>query len=963
MRIYCLFFVSILLAGCASTPSYGPPYSPEQSVQTLEVVHGFEVELFASEPLIQDPVDMTVDERGRMYVVEMPGYPLDTSGSGRIKMLHDTDGDGYPDQATLFAHGLTLPNGIMPWKDGVLVTDAPDVLYYEDTDGDGISDVREVILTGFALTNPQYNVNNPLYGIDNWIYLSNYGTVSWTEKFADTFGDEGGEIYYASAPDAVRLPRNAHDRNVRFRPDSFELEMRSNSSQFGHTFNEWGHHFLNDNSHPIFHEALAGRYMERNLNVAVAEAAHYSFDHGPQERIFPITIDPEHQLLTDRGVFTSACGITWYHGGVFPAPYDRNVTFSAEPVHNVVFAAQVRSSGSVFTASRLTEGHEFLASTDGWFRPVNFSVGPDGALYVVDYYRQIVEHPEWMDDAVVEAGDLQQGSQMGRIYRVVPEGAPSPSWLNAIESMTTEQYVERLSDPNGWWRTAAQRVLVTAQDTSVVAHLRQQLDQQQSAEGYLHTLWTLHGLGALHTDDILNGLMHAHPHIRENAIILAEMDSTGWRTLGSHLLQMAKDPDPQVRYQLLLTLGIMEMDSEDVRSAQEEILLQGMDDHWVQIAAQLSIPSDRLLSIAMRHADEPALLEKIASMMVRERNVKILFDQLLTENADRQWWFAPLLRGMASASVVPTDNQASQLIDRMWYTEDESIASAILDLLPRKALDPVVIETSKFLAQDEEALVNLRNRAIRVLSKTKVDPDILLQLFTPDAPLDLQLEVLRGLRSSQGVLVAEHILGEWERLTPRLRNEALPIFNTAARAHLFVEALESGVVSPSELSWGHRVFLMRDTPEPTRSRARALLRTIDESVDLSTSDLDGDIESGAVVYATVCASCHARGFGPDLSTVRHWSEPMLTAAIIKPSQAISTGYELWEIATVSGDTLQGVVASETASALHLLNEKTDQTISRSEIISVTPVTRSAMPEDLIGDPQELADVIAFVKQL
>jgi len=963
MRCFCLLFVTFTVASCSFTPPSGPPYSPEQSVETLEIVDGFEVELFASEPLIQDPVDMTVDERGRMYVVEMPGYPLDTSGSGRIKMLHDTDGDGYPDQATLFAHGLTLPNGIMPWKDGVLVTDAPDVLYYEDSDGDGISDIREVILTGFALTNPQYNVNNPLYGIDNWIYLSNYGTVSWTEKFADTFGDTGGEIYYASAPDAVRLPRNAHDRNVRFRPDSFELEMRSNSSQFGHTFNEWGHHFLNDNSHPIFHEALAGRYMERNLNVAVAEAAHYSFDHGPQERVFPITIDPEHQLLTDRGVFTSACGITWYHGGLFPAPYDRSVTFSAEPVHNVVFAAQVRSSGSVFTASRLTEGHEFLASTDGWFRPVNFSVGPDGALYVVDYYRQIVEHPEWMDDAVVAAGDLQQGIQMGRIYRVFPEGGSSPSWLNAMEPMSAEQYVERLSDPNGWWRITAQRMLVTAQDTSAITHLRGHLDQQQSAEGNLHTLWTLHGLGALHTDDILNGLMHAHPRIRENAIRLAEMDSTQWSSLSPHLLQMANDPDPQVRYQLLLTLGIMGMDSEEVLSVQDEILQQDMDDHWVQIAAQLSMPSDRLFSTAMSHSDQPALLEKIAATMVQERNVKILFDQLFTENADRQWWFAPLLRGMASASVVPTENQASQLIDRMWASEDEAIASAILDLLPSKALDPVVIETSRLLAQDEQALIHLRTRAVRLLSKARVDANILLQLFTQDAPLDLQLEVLHGLRFSQGVHVAEHILGEWERLTPRLRNEALPIFNTAVRAHLFVEALESGIVSPSELSWGHRVYLMRDTPEPTRSRARALLRTMDESVDLSSSDLDGDIESGALVYATVCASCHARGFGPDLSTVRHWSEPMLAAAIIKPSQAISTGYELWEIATVWGDTLQGVVASETASALYLLNEHSDQTLIRSDIISVTPVTRSAMPEDLIGDPQELADVIAFVKQL
>jgi len=963
MRFFCLFFMIIIFASCSVTSSSGPPYGPEESVQTLKVVDGFEVELFASEPLIQDPVDMTTDERGRMYVVEMPGYPLDTSGSGRIKMLHDTDGDGYPDHATLYAHGLTLPNGIMPWKNGVLVTDAPDVLYYEDTDGDGISDVREVILTGFALTNPQYNVNNPLYGLDNWIYLSNYGTVSWTEKYADTFGDTGEDISYASQPDAVRLPKNALDRNVRFRPDFFELEMLSGSSQFGHTFDEWGNHFLNNNYRPIYLEALAGRYVERNLDVAVPEAVQSVLGRGEQARVFPITIDPEHQLLTDRGVFTSACGLTWYNGGIFPAPYDRDVTFSAEPVHNVVYAAQVVPSGSVFTASRITEGREFLASTDGWFRPVNFSVGPDGALYVVDYYRQIVEHPEWMDDAVVEAGNLQQGSQMGRIYRVLPEDASSPSWLNAIESMSVEQYVERLVDPNGWWRITAQRMLVTGQDTSAIVHLRQQLDQQPSAVGYLHTLWTLHGLDALHAEDILKGLMDTHPSIRENSIRLAETDSVGWDILSSHLIQMASDPNPRVRYQLLLTLGIIDIDSKDTQRAQEEILQQDMNDHWVQIAAQLSMPSDRLLSIAMSNSDEPALLEKIATMIVREKKEDILFDRLFAEDSDDHWWSVPLLRGMASANVPISATRASKLIDRVWYTENEDLASAILDLLPSNAFIPVVIETARLLSQDPQAPLHLRTRSVRMLSKAEVDSDMLLHLFTQDAPLDLQLEVLHGLRYSQSAHVAEHILGEWERLTPRLRNAALPIFNTAERAHLFVEALESEIVSPSELSWGHRVFLMRDTPEPTRSRARALLRALDDSVDLSSSDLDGDIEAGAMVYATVCASCHARGFGPDLTTVRHWSEPMLTAAIVKPSQAISTGYELWEVATLSGDTLQGVVMSETASALHLLNEHSDQIISRSDIISVTPVTRSAMPEDLIGDPQELADVIAFVKQL
>ena len=216
------------------------------------------------------------------------------------------------------------------------------------------------------------------------------------------------------------------------------------------------------------------------MAVAVSQATQTSLKHENASMVFPITVNPEHQLLTDRGVFTSACGITWYHGGIFPAPYDVDITFTAEPVHNLVHVAKVISDGHGFTASRITEGREFMASTDSWFRPVNFTVGPDGALYVVDYYRQIVEHPEWMDDAVVEAGDLHRGSTQGRIYRIIPEGTSSPSWLDAIEPMGTAERIDRLADTNGWWRLTAQRILVSERDTTAIPMLRQRLLQEGS---------------------------------------------------------------------------------------------------------------------------------------------------------------------------------------------------------------------------------------------------------------------------------------------------------------------------------------------------------------------------------------------------------------------------------------------------------------------------------------------------
>ncbi len=240
MKTLNLFIVwlAIVLATVSCQPTSPLSEKAQQAVSTLQVADGFTVELIASEPLIADPVAMEIDEYGRMYVVEMHGYPLDTEGSGKIKLLTDTDKDGLPDQSTTFAEGLILPTGIMRWKQGVLVTDAPDVLYLADTTGDNVADVREVVLTGFARSNPQHNLNSPVYGLDNWIYLAHEGTVS-TKFFHEQFGGEGQKVTFPNHPE-VNLPVNADGRNVRFRPDTYALEMMSGESQFGHTFRSLG---------------------------------------------------------------------------------------------------------------------------------------------------------------------------------------------------------------------------------------------------------------------------------------------------------------------------------------------------------------------------------------------------------------------------------------------------------------------------------------------------------------------------------------------------------------------------------------------------------------------------------------------------------------------------------------------------------------------------------------------------
>src|SRR5262245_56402234 len=518
---------------------------------------------------------MEFDENGRIFVVEDRGYPLSPEKKlGRIKLLEDTNGDGIPDRSTIFADNLIMPTGVMRWKKGILVTDAPDVLYLEDTDGDGKADVRRVVLTGFAVTNPQHTVNNPVYGLDNWIYLAHENAAT-AIVFKEKFGDRGADIRFPDRPEIA--PLKEHGRNVRFRPDTGELEALSGSSQYGQGFDDWGRHFTVSNSDHIRHEVIAARYLKRNTDLPVAGVMDQISDHGPAAKVFPTTIHPRFEMLTGVGEFTSACGLTLYRRGAF----------IAEPVHNLVHQDALFEAGATFLAKRSREGVEFLSSTDAWFRPVNFYVGPDGSLYVMDFYRLAIEHPEWMATETYNSKDLTKGIDRGRIYRIAPQDMkPEPPKGIRLGSASTQELVRELESPNPWRRRTAQRLLIERRALDAAAELARMAAQSSSPVGRLHAYWTLEGLHKLETGLIAKALDDSEPGIRENAVLLAEARLP---SLAPKLIGMANDPSAKVRFQLLCTLGFLS--SPEAKAARDRILTLGMEDRWVQLAA-LSASSD-----------------------------------------------------------------------------------------------------------------------------------------------------------------------------------------------------------------------------------------------------------------------------------------------------------------------------------------------------------------------------------
>src|SRR2546421_8137869 len=368
-----------------------PALTSEQALASFHLEPGLRIELIAAEPLVVNPVAMAFDERGRLFVAENRGYPTGPGPgkppTGVIAMLEDTDGDGHFDKRTVFADGLTFPNGIMPWKGGVFVTCAPDLLYLKDTDSDGRADVRRVVFTGFSTSgSTQLRVSHPTLGMDNWVYL--------------TSGLTGGKI---TSPDYPNHPPIDSKTDFRFRPETDQFEAADGRAQFGLTFDDFGNRFICMNRVQVQHVVLPSRYLRRNPHLAFSGSVQNSPEEmtpdllktqGAGARVYPLS----HNITTadsHAGTFTAACGVMIYRGKTLPQE-DWGNAFSCEATGHLVHRDRLIPAGATFMARRTEEKVEFLASTDDWFRPVFLTTGPDGAIYLCDMYRKTIEHPDYL---------------------------------------------------------------------------------------------------------------------------------------------------------------------------------------------------------------------------------------------------------------------------------------------------------------------------------------------------------------------------------------------------------------------------------------------------------------------------------------------------------------------------------------------------------------------------------------
>jgi mono/diheme cytochrome c family protein/glucose/arabinose dehydrogenase len=518
-----------------------PVLTAEQALKTFRLQPGFRIELVASEPLVEEPVAMDIDPDGRLWVVEMRSYMPDVNGTGeidpvnRIVILEDTNTDGKMDKRTVYMDGLHLPRLVKVLSHGVLVAEPPYLWYTRDTNGDFVMDEKTAIAEDFSLreTNPEGGGNAPVWTFDNWIVFSSYG------------------------------------RRFRYQDGKWISQPVVSRGQWGQSMDDYGRLFTNSNSDYFRGDLIPSHYPARNPHLSTSNRTPTGVNHRVDENqeLWPIRVTPgvnrgylEGQLR-DNGrlrTFTATCGPLIYRGDNFPAGFWGNY-FAVEPAAHVIRRSIITEKDGVLSGKNAYEQAEFLGSTDERFRPVNLYTAPDGTMYVVDLYRGILQHRQFMTTYLrrqVEGRHLDEGIHLGRIYRIVHEGkAPGPAptlWKAAPADL-----VAHLSHANGWWRDTSRRLLVERGDRAVAPALRAlALSASASVPVRLQALWTLEGLGAL--DEELVSAMMSDPAVpvRVHGVRASEsLMRSGQTAVAAKVAARAGDPSREVRLQVALSLG------------------------------------------------------------------------------------------------------------------------------------------------------------------------------------------------------------------------------------------------------------------------------------------------------------------------------------------------------------------------------------------------------------------------
>ena len=970
------------------------PLSAEESIRHFVTPAGFEMKLFAADPdLGGKPIAMNWDERGRLWVCETYDYPneLQPLGQGRdrIRICEDTDGDGAADRFVVFAENLSIPSTLVHYRGGVIVQDGIETLYLKDTDGDDVADMRKTLITGWNMRDTHGGVSNFQYGHDNWFWAM--------------------QGYNNSAPVVQGEPVQSFRMGFfRFRLDDadpplvtdLEFMRSTNNNTWGLGFSEEGIVFGSTaNANPSIYMPIPNRYYERVRGWAPEILSSMADSY-----LFRPVTDKVRQV-DQHGGYTAAAGHALYTARRYPATWWNRTAFVCGPTGHLVGTFVISRVGADMQA---TSPVNLIASDDEWTAPIMAEVGPDGNVWVIDWYNYIVQHNPTPIGFKTGSGNAYvndlRDRKHGRIYRVTWTGDSSSgnTAMPDLSQATPKQLVAALSHPTMLWRKHAQRLIVERGQQDVVPALLSAASDHRVDEiglnaGGIHALWTLHGLGATQQPaaDVAGVLLEAVQHpsagVRRAAIQVAPAipkTATDITNLG-----LLNDPDAQVRLAALLKISDVTAatDAPDAAVAR----------HLAGLTADPSTVSDRWLGDALTSAaamHELTFLHAVAaykSLPQQPPNssqtpICTVVTEHISRNEPSSQTIGELMRILTSAS----DQTAQQILAGLaagWPTDSTASISAagekqLLSLIERLPVvsqgnlirlamlwgstalnshgDRIAARLLATVADDSKTFTNRIDSARQMIlfqptSDTAVTQ--LLDQLSPQISSDLAGGLIGVLVDSRAPGLAESLISRTTGMTPFMKSAAFQVLT--ARDNTLVallNALETDSLEVSDIALDQRQSLASYPNPVLRARATSLLRrreglpNADREQVLKSlehvADSVGDAVHGKEVFKKHCAACHTHNgegtrIGPDLTGMAVHPARELLTRILAPSRSVESNFRQYTVLTSGGLTYSGMLATETKTTIELIDTQAKRhTISRDEISELASSRKSLMPE-------------------
>lgn len=970
-------------------PRY-PAVEPKDAIATWQVKKGFKLQLAANEPQVRDPIAVSFDENGRMFVCEMHDYSEMrdvTPHLGRVSMLEDKDGDGHFETSQVFAGDLPWPTGLICANGGVFVIATPDLWFFKDTDGDGKADVREKVFTGFGtglkLLNVQGLANSPMWGQDNRIHIL-------------AGGGNRGVITCLKRPELPGIELGGKD--FWFDPRTLEFGLEGGGAQYGMSFDNYGRKFGCSNSDHLQYWVYDDKYANRNPYYAMPPARQSIAVDGGAAEVFRISPDEPWRIIRTRwriagvvkgavegggrvsGYFTGATGTTIYRGDAYGPDFVNN-SFTGDAGGQLVHRKIIKPSadGISLIGERPADEHgfEFAASKDTWVRVVNFANAPDGCLHICDMYREVIEHPWSIPDEIKKHIDLNSGNDRGRIYRIVPEkGAERIGQKVALGKMSTEELVKTLGHPNGWHRDTVQRLLFERQDKAAVPLLEKVLSGD-NALAKLHALGALKGLGALRPELLAAAAKDTDSFVAERACKLLgdvieknEGAVEKWFLVLNDVIRSSKSP--RTRYQALLcATSFAGLGFGAVTDVIDDSALRTFP-QVLRDSANPAAPALRdVLASANTNIVAWALLARLAADEVKEADWLFLLPLIeVTATRKAPHELQDLTHQLASApkKVRPAVIAA--------FAKGLKRSGTTLESVDAKGELANVFADALQTANSTSRQANERIEAIQLLGLTssKEAADALTQCLAQGQPDSVQTAAIRTLAQSNSAVVTKSLIAGLPGYGPKAKEATLEAL--LSREDRALALLESGMVKPTDYSASQvQALLKYKSPKVAAAAMTALASVIPPSREEVTAKFKpaiaakGDAKKGQMQYMARCVACHRAGtmglqVGPDLITVKTKGREALLTAILEPHKEVASQFIAYTINTKDGQTLTGIITNDTATSMTIrMMGGVEKTLQRSEIKGSSSTGQSLMPEGLETgmSVSDMADLLSFIE--